>query len=122
MKFRLATLVIIILFIAAALLVFFTPFIAHSQPTSSIPTMDAPGYAPHIITPAVVEQHLYAWGAGLMIIGGFIRHYVGGFIVWLTPWGKSHGGIFRGIRNWFWDSSWKPPTPLPISGGTKPPG
>jgi hypothetical protein len=70
------------------------------------------------LTPQIVEQHLYAWGAVLVLVGGFIRHYVGHFVVWVAPWAKANGGLLRGVFRFFWDSATviqPPKLVLPVS-------
>jgi hypothetical protein len=109
MKMRIAIAVITILFIAAALLVFAAPLAAHGQPTNLPPTQDAPAYSPHVVTPETVTQTFTTWNAVALLIGGVIWH----MILKVAPFGKAHGGVLRGVRDWFWDVGWKPTVALP---------
>jgi hypothetical protein len=97
------------LFIAAALLVCAVPLAAHGQPSNTPPTQDAPAYSPHVVTPESVTQVFTSWNAVALLIGATLWHLV----LKITPFGKAHGGVLRGVRDWFWDVGWKPAVALP---------
>lgn len=87
-----------------------TQRIMFDVPASSTQVTNVVPEASAAITPQSAEQHFFAWAAVFLTIGAYIRHYVGKFVVWVTPWAKAHGGLFRGMRDWFWDANWHPPT------------
>ena len=109
MKQKIAIIAIIILFIAAALLVFAAPLAARGQPSNPPPTQDAPAYSPHVVTPESVTQSFTAWNAVALLIGGVIWH----MILKVAPWAKANGGLFKGVVKFFWDFDNPVPAPKP---------
>jgi hypothetical protein len=101
---------LIVLFAAATLLLLMMAVTARGQATSApMPYVTMEGHPGASLTPQSVTQSFTAWNAVALLIGATLWHV----ILKITPFGKAHGGVLRGVRDWFFDVGWKPAVTLP---------